>query len=206
MASPPLCLCGCGRASDGFHLFLPGHSPVTCTVNGCSEPTRCRGLCNGHWLRQLRGRPSERPIVKPRTFEERFWAKVDRRGPDECWPWLGAKSLTQRGYYGVLNLGRRGVGVDKAHRIAYRLAGGVLAPRQVVDHLCRNTLCVNHAHLEAITTSVNTQRGHDYRRANGIPDSHLKEYCKRGHPLSGANLYVWRGHHHCLACQQLRKR
>ena len=22
-----------------------------------------------------------------KSVEERFWEKVDRRGPDECWPW-----------------------------------------------------------------------------------------------------------------------
>ena len=22
------------------------------------------------------------------TLEERFWAKVDKRGPDDCWDWL----------------------------------------------------------------------------------------------------------------------
>jgi hypothetical protein len=24
-------------------------------------------------------------------LEEAFWAKVEKRGPDECWPWLGGR-------------------------------------------------------------------------------------------------------------------
>jgi hypothetical protein len=113
----------------------------------------------------LRGRPSDKPVSKPVTFEERFWAKVDRRGPDECWPWTGAKSRTKTGYYGVFNLGGRGAGLEKAHRIAYRLAGHKLAPRQVIDHLCCNTLCVNAAHLEAITNGENIARGYARKRS-----------------------------------------
>lgn len=30
------------------------------------------------------------PVPKKRPIEERFWEKVDKRGDDECWIWLGA--------------------------------------------------------------------------------------------------------------------
>ena len=37
--------------------------------------------------------PTQRPAstFPPRTapYEERFWARVDRRSDSECWPWLG---------------------------------------------------------------------------------------------------------------------
>lgn len=26
------------------------------------------------------------------AFLERLWAKVDKRGPDECWPWQARRS------------------------------------------------------------------------------------------------------------------
>lgn len=29
-------------------------------------------------------------MPKKRPIEERFWEKVDKRGADECWVWLGA--------------------------------------------------------------------------------------------------------------------
>lgn len=28
--------------------------------------------------------------LEPAT-ERRFWAKIDCHGPDECWPWVGAR-------------------------------------------------------------------------------------------------------------------
>lgn len=33
-----------------------------------------------------------------------------------------------------------------------------------------------------------------------------KPYCRRGHPLSGENLYIWRGNRYCRACKNIRLR
>jgi hypothetical protein len=46
------------------------------------------------------------------TIEERFWSRVDVRGPDECWPWMAA---TVKGYGQLSVMGRN----EYAHRIAY---------------------------------------------------------------------------------------
>ena len=70
---------------------------------------------------------------------ERFWAKVQRGGSDECWPWLAA--VFHNGY-GLFKL--RGKCV-KAHRVAYSLANG--EPQNNVLHRCDNPACCNPAHL-----------------------------------------------------------
>ncbi len=81
-----------------------------------------------------------------------FWAQVDVRSDDECWPWLG--NLTQNGY------GRRSTDGTQwyAHRRAYELVKGPIPPGLTVDHLCRNKPCCNPAHLEAVTAVENVQR------------------------------------------------
>lgn len=55
-------------------------------------------------------------------IEERFWAKVDKRGTRECWPWLASKD--QRGY-GVFYADGRNT---RATRVSWSLRYGVPFP------------------------------------------------------------------------------
>lgn len=73
------------------------------------------------------------------TLEERFWAQVDKRGPDECWPWTG--KYVEKGYgYMVTPWSRRGEG---AHRVSMRLHGFIIPPGMHVLHHCDNPPCCN---------------------------------------------------------------
>jgi len=86
------------------------------------------------------------------TATERFWSKVDRRGPDECWPWTAS---TSAGY------GQFTVWVDqhrtnlKSHRAVWMLTYGPVPVDRQVNHTCDNALCCNPAHLYAGTQGDN---------------------------------------------------
>ena len=91
---------------------------------------------------------------------ERFWSKVDRRGLDECWEWLGAKLV--KGYGHFFLGGTRQEGNRRwvlAHRFAYEELVGPIPDGLDLDHLCRNVGCCNPAHLEPVSRSVNLLRG-----------------------------------------------
>jgi len=86
------------------------------------------------------------------TQEQRFWKKVDKRGPDECWGWRGYK--TPLGYGQFQNFG--GKGHTYAHRISYKIAHGHIQQDMIVRHSCDNPGCVNPAHLLLGTHKDNT--------------------------------------------------
>src|SRR6266576_3456485 len=101
--------------------------------------------------------------------QQRFWAKVDRRGSEECWPWQANRG---RGYGNVWIAGR----MYRAHRVAYELLIGPIPEGLTLDHLCRNRGCVNPAHLEPVTSRENTLRGEGISANNA-----RKTHCKHGH-------------------------
>lgn len=123
----------------------------------------------------------------------RFWGKVERRTDRDCWPWLGA---TSGGGYGSFYL--RGK-MLQAHRVAVKLSGYATPTRMVVDHECRNRLCVNPAHLRTVDRHTNV---HENSEALAHLNS-LKTHCPKGHAYSGGNLVIRKnGFRRCRECER----
>jgi hypothetical protein len=83
-----------------------------------------------------------------------------------------------------------------AHRLVYEELVGPIPEGMELDHLCRNTSCVNPAHLEPVPHRVNVLRGVGPTAENAV-----KTECVNGHPLTGRNLCIRKeGGRKCRTC------
>lgn len=132
-----------------------------------------------------------------KTLAERFWAKVDKRGPDECWPWTGY--LHGQGY-GVIATAERN---RRANQVAWELAHGIPFPAGMYAcHSCDNPSCVNPAHIWAGTPRENWI---DAGAKGRLTQWRLRtpEYCRRcgHHRTDDVVIHRARGVHRiCHAC------
>lgn len=92
------------------------------------------------------------PADRARRLPSRFWAKVDRQGDDDCWPWMGSR--LPEGYGTFWRDGR----IIYAHRMAWELQNGPIPVGLQIDHRCYNTWCVNVRHMEVVTMLENIRR------------------------------------------------
>lgn len=81
---------------------------------------------------------------EPGCVAARFWSKVRRGDPDECWPWTGPANH-KAGYGDFCVPGRGNI---RAHVFAAELGTGRPRPAgQDTRHSCDNPPCCNPAHL-----------------------------------------------------------
>lgn len=95
--------------------------------------------------------------IYARRQSERFWSKVDRRGPDECWPWLAGTDKDGYGKFALTLPARNGRNPQRhvrAHRVAFAL-GKREALGRVIRHDCDTPACCNPHHLRSGTPADN---------------------------------------------------
>jgi len=131
------------------------------------------------------------------TLAERFALRYEVQ-PNGCWLWTG---FSDHGY------GRIGLGNTYlyAHRASYELHVGPIPDGLVIDHLCRNTLCVNPDHLEPVTAGENMRRGY------AVPlrvSARRDRPCPAGHERTEANVRIdpKSGKLFCRPCQRETQR
>lgn len=132
-SSRKLCECGCGNLAP---------------IANCSDARR--GWIKGQPLRFCLGHHHRKPF-------DTGYEVVDVGYEDgACWIWRRGTSGSSTHRYGRY-MGRDGRRVQ-AHVYAYEREIGPVPKGRQLDHLCRNTLCVNPLHLEPVTPGENVRR------------------------------------------------
>lgn len=135
----------------------------------------------------------------PIPVADRFWRYVDKRGPEECWPWLGV--VYKKSGRGQIKKNRR---TAKAYHVAWELENGQGFPQGLhARHSCDNPNCVNPSHIIPGTPAENVKDAFD-RRRRGDPSKLLwpkRTHCRHGHEYTTDNTLI-RDHRRCRVCER----
>lgn len=138
---------------------------------------------------------------------------IDENG---CWLWAGC--LDQDGYGMVWHKGRS----RRVHCVSYELNVGPIPDGRLLDHTCHSIdncdggischhrRCFNPLHLEPVTHTENTQRGHHrFEKGQAACAAHQrnKTHCPQGHTYDVTNTGIdHRGHRKCIECNRIGAR
>lgn len=111
------------------------------------------------------------------SVRERLEAKHVKNAITGCWEYTGYRQ--PRGYGSIQVQGKAVL----AHRASYEEYVGPIPEGMVIDHLCRNTSCINPEHLEPTTQRENLMRS-PFGKA--VTNS-AKTHCPQGHEYTPEN-------------------
>lgn len=109
-----------------------------------------------------------------------FLSKISAKSDDGCWIWIG--SISKKGY-GIYHYKGR---PRSAHRASYDMFVGFIGENTVIDHVCRNRLCVNPNHLREVNSNINSLENTNSHIAKFAGKTH----CINGHEFTEENTVV----------------
>ncbi|MEU7240323.1 HNH endonuclease [Streptomyces sparsogenes] len=135
---------------------------------------------------------------------ERFWSKVDKRGPEDCWEWTGGRNGQGYGVFYVANekfYAHRWITAQAIGRPLRGPRDGHPAGTEDACHRCDNPPCCNPNHLYVGTRKRNA--------ADAVERARLWQFkvtcCPQGHPYEGDNLYIKpSGARACRTCRKIK--
>lgn len=122
----------------------------------------------------------------PQQNVEAFWKRVDKRGRNQCWPWIG---WIRKDGYGTFYCGGQNRSDGKRgryylpHRFSYELHRGKIPKGKLVCHKCDNRRCCNPRHFFVGTHKDNTDDSIKKKRfrlpMTRLSDSQVEEIRRR---------------------------
>ncbi len=134
----------------------------------------------------------------PELLLPRWLSKVSFDQIPGCWIWTGGVTGSNvRARYGTTNIKKSPTSTEwrskYIHVLSYEIYVGEILPGLEIDHLCRNILCLNPEHLEAVTHKENRRRAR-------------LDVCRKGiHDLTKPGSVRWddRGYRRgCMQCHR----
>lgn len=118
-----------------------------CSVEGCNQPTKCRGLCCSHYDKMRRHGEAMPPRKVSVNYDEALTNR--NKTVDECLVWTG--HINNEGYGHIKAKGK----VTRVHRLAWENVNGPVPEGMILDHICHNRACFNIDHLRLATAYDN---------------------------------------------------